>query len=370
MTESERRRAVRHRPYRDLLVADVLVEESARRISKDPDTAETMARTAEWIAGPPWPAATAVADKIRALACIRQGEARRRLGDGWGAELRLAAAFSILQELPVSEAHWAFCDELATLREEQGRLDEAIALLWQAEALEVRFWGRRIEVSRLVRLGFLYLKQNDLASAMNLFTEVRTRKKRYAAEEDLDLAADLGRAVCLAAAGLAGPAQQVLAESLPSRQRLRERDARLPLEWLECRIAIHLGDLERAVPRLEAVRRWLLDQFRFDQVCLCTLDLAFAYARRGDAIGRLACLLAEVAGLPLAGERPWAVEALDRFREVLEREGGEPVAAAREAAEIARRGRGAGLQAPPDPTLPAMNTINLGAGRRRRTLRA
>lgn len=338
MTVSQRRKAVHRLPYRDLLVADVLLEEGSRWLGKpaeSPERAEDAAVLAEWIAAQAWPEAWERAVLIRAQAFMLQGDARRRLRDWRRAELRFGAAFSLLEELPVRDDHVSFCRKLSTLREDQGRLHEAAVLFLKAMDLHCRLWQTDVLPQEgLLHLGYLYLKQNDAGRAMTLFTrlclEAQDGFSTYPAKTAL------GQAICLAAFGNEDAARRLLEESEPDRRRIASLDTKLSLEWLECRIRVHLGDLDRAIPRLEAIRRWLIRHGDLAALCLCSVDVALAYAKQGEAGRRLPGLLKDVAQFPEASQHPWALGSLWWFREAMKKRR-PPETAAREAAAIIHR---------------------------------
>ncbi|HEX7183289.1 MAG TPA: hypothetical protein VF756_15730 [Thermoanaerobaculia bacterium] len=336
MAPAKRRKAVRKPPFRDLSLADLLLNECSKAIQKRSPEAFEYAETAEWIAALPWPEEREKAATIRARAWIDQGRALREARDWAGAELRFGAAFSILREIPVGiiTDHSFFCRQLSQLREDQGRLYEAAILHLHAMHLHCAPLGsQRLPDQGLAHLAFLSLKQNDPGRAMSLLTSLCEKEDLFFVG---DLELDFGRAICLAALGLAEPARSLLEESLPKRRRIDDREARLPYEWIECRISVHLGDLDRAIPRLEALRRWLIEHREIAAITLSSIDLALAHAKKGEAAQRFPGLLNDLAREPGAAEQPWALGALWGFREALE-QGQDPAVAARKAAEIVHR---------------------------------
>jgi hypothetical protein len=95
--EPERRRElVRQEPFRDPVLAELLLVESEMSEGR-PSALEEIARTAEWIADelPPSPGV----HEIRARALTFQAVARHRLGDPEGAERYFGAALSALAAL-------------------------------------------------------------------------------------------------------------------------------------------------------------------------------------------------------------------------------------------------------------------------------
>jgi hypothetical protein len=339
LNPSQRRRAVRTPPFRNLSLADLLLDESSKALSRSPEDAVEFAELAEWIAGLPWPVEQGRAAAIRARAWMAQADGLREARDWAGAELRFGAAFSILGEIPpgLGTDHTSFCRKLSKLREDQGRLYEAAVLHLNAMHLHCKSFGaKELPADGLVHLAFLSLRQNDLSRAMSLLTSVCERDHTTYWSE---LEVDFGRVLCLAALGLDEPARKLLEETLPKRRRVTEHNRRLPYEWLECRISVHLGDLDRTIPRLEAIRRWLIDHGELASITLCSIDLALAYAKTGNAAQRFPGLLRDLR--EKLGVRPWALGALTWFRDALE-QGQDPGLAAWQAAEIVhRRGKSA-----------------------------
>jgi hypothetical protein len=128
-------------------------------------------------------------------------------------------------------------------------------------------------------------------------------------------------------------ARQVKAESLPARKRLKYKD-RVRMEWLECRIAVHLGELDSAIPRLEALCRWFDRHQDLGRLCLCSIDLAYAYVQAGRLQEGWPALLRQVSRQPGAEAEVWPLGALWRFHEAVVTQSRNPASAAREAAAL------------------------------------
>lgn len=337
MSPRQQRRAVRRRPYRDLVLANRLLDESTQFAVKRPDEAERCAVLAEWIANQPWPDEPGKAASVLLSALLAQGNVLRLRRDWKKAELRFAAAYSLLRGREAHIAHSTFCSKLSQLRADQGRYDEATLLHMYSMSIDSMLWGsNQISMGDLYRLAIFALKQNDLSRAMAILTHLVLNQESHPYFGYFSNEIDLGRAICMAAIGDADAARSLIAEALPKWRNMEDRTKSILYEWLECRIAIYLEDLDRAVPRLEAIRRRLIAEGDLGKICLCSIDLALAYAKQGRAAERLPSLLADIAQRPGAAERPWALGSLWRFREALNRRR-DPAAAAREAAEIVHR---------------------------------
>jgi tetratricopeptide (TPR) repeat protein len=328
--------AIQQPPYRDFQVAQALLDGSERSVTKFelPRQSLEQARVAEEIAKLLEPELHDFARVLRVQAHCLQGNAERLRGRWEEAEKQLRLAHSLLQRLVRSTPHAYFLQHLASLREDQGRLAEAAALLREAHSLfRERGDGRRAADCQ-IQLGFVYLQQDDPAKAMKVLTEAYERIPSLFVS--LLAKVKLGQVICLAGAGLHAEARELREKSLPLRACLKPKE-RVRIEWLECRIAVHLGELETAIPRLEAVCRRYAYEEDLSRLCLSAIDLAYAYARAGKLEERFPALLQGVAKQPGAGEEPWALGALWSLREAIVGEGRDPAVAAREAAALVRR---------------------------------
>lgn len=252
---------------------------------------------------------------------------RRRWRD---AEAAYRDAALVLTSIPESSENSYFAVSLAYLYEDLGELDWAAALLGRAaEALQGRHrycWG--LDATNCTcRLGFVHLRRGELGSALAIFAGLladRFRDIRSA----LTTKAQLGAASCLLAMGIEREARRLVEDSCAFRGHIEDRDERVLIEWLACRLRVCLGDLELAVPRLEAIHRRFVKQGRPVDACLCALDLALAYVQRE---GELSGLLDAFDGIMDAKKDGWARQAVRVLRQAL-RHHADPAAAARAAA--------------------------------------
>ena len=307
MTPRQQRRAVRRAPYRDLVLANCLLDECNTFAALRPGEAEQCARLAEWIADQPWPDEPEKAAEIRIDSLLSQAEVFRLQRDWKKAELRIAAAYALLRGRIAHRAHSSFCLHFHRLRADQGRYQEAELLLLWSMRVDCLLWNSPQPSSHdLCRLAILALKQNDPGRAMAIATGLYLDQETDHLFATVRNRIDVIRAICMAAIGDAEAVRTLMADAQPRWRRDSDHDASLPFEWIECRIAAHLGDFDQAVPRLEAIRRWLAGTMKLDEICLVTIDLAVAYARKGQDAQRLPSLLADLAERREAAENPWA----------------------------------------------------------------
>jgi hypothetical protein len=130
---------------------------------------------------------------------------------------------------------------------------------------------------RLLRLAFLHLGQSDPARALAILAQFDIDQQPRG-EQARHL---LALATCLAAFDLRDPARLLLHESRAARRSIIRRDRRLPLEWWDARICLHLGDFKEAIPRLDAVRWAYLQGRSWTGICRSSVELVLAYARSG-----------------------------------------------------------------------------------------
>ncbi|HEX5716330.1 MAG TPA: hypothetical protein VF179_09230 [Thermoanaerobaculia bacterium] len=300
MPRSERRKAVRSdpyayfgHPYRDPDLAELLLVESERRLLDEDPACAADAETAEWIAdriyGPE-------AVPLKAFARTLQAAARHLFGDHQGCDELFRSSLDVLGECPAPMPWAYFFRTLSRVRERQGRLSEAAAWLAQARDLyrgAFCFGCRDSEQWCLRRLARLHLRLNEPDRALAALAQVETGED---SPPEVEAEILLGQAACLAAFNLAEPARALLRASRDRRRWIWYSWHRLPLEWWDARIVLHLGDLEDAIPRFDAVRRQHLHYSHWVEACLASLDLLLAYERAGawtresrpDVFGELA----------------------------------------------------------------------------------
>ncbi len=276
--------AIREARFKNLFLAELLLREGERLAPAEPEKSEELALLAYHLGGSTYPRELSVwVEEVVARSCCLLGNARRVGGDLEGADKRFRMASAALAVPPDSPVRAFFCQMLAYLREDQSRDREAEPLLWRAARI-YREAGRRAPQGECnCRLGFLFLRAYDLERAASVLLRAWLLLQD-AGSPLLAARSGLGLAVCLAALGQPRAAR-VLLEQCRELTTVWQGDSAelVRLHWLEGRIEAHLGDLAEAVPRLEAVRRRLLDEEKLVESALCTIDLATVYAKVGRA---------------------------------------------------------------------------------------
>jgi tetratricopeptide (TPR) repeat protein len=214
--------------------------------------------------------------KCRAY-CLK-GAARRLLRDHRGAE----DFFEQVAFMDVGrKARALFCQSLGLSRWDQGRYEEAAALLHHAARRFRRQDYIRERGACLALAGLLAVEQVAFSEADELLT---------AALPDLDVerrpwlacAAMLGLALSLCEQGFAtGEAHAARERAWRLYAPIPNEEAMVSLYWLEGRVAAGLGDTAEAGHLLESVRKKFLQARRLPESTLATLQIGEVLAEAG-----------------------------------------------------------------------------------------
>jgi Flp pilus assembly protein TadD len=175
-----------------------------------------------------------------------------------------------------------YCRTLGLLRWEQGRADEAMAMLQHAACLYASEGPEHEVGSCLTLLGLVLQEEGDPAEALTLLG-------RGWAEMDRDvrpllaLRGGLVLAFCLAQAEQTERARHVLRESWRLFAEVPDPREVIRIYWLEGKALARLGDREEAIHMMESVRRQLLVEPSPAEASLVSLDLALSLAEAGRA---------------------------------------------------------------------------------------
>ena len=241
------------------------------------------------------PNTAAVESLCRAL-CLG-GHALRLLGDHRQAD-GLLARVALFTDDPSGRAF--FCRAYGLLRWDQGRTEEAEALLLHAQRRYLEMGDESETGACAALLGLLYCESGEWDSAESALLKARSglvaRQAPWLAAH-----AQLALARCLALVNRKAEAQELQQEVSSLYPSVPAKEALVSLLWREAQVAEALGDLTEAARVLDAVRRSYLERGFLPEATVTTLQLSWVLAcqgRRGETVA-LAAKLKEV-----FGERP------------------------------------------------------------------
>lgn len=267
------------RDFRNLRLAELLLEVSRSAQPADPARSEGLARLALSIAGQehgPEQAGRACDVKSRAAALI--GNARRLVGDRDGAADWFREAVSHLLCPPDSVERAFYCQMLAALRRDQGREDEAAGLLWRAALVYGENGDLLEEAACLAELGFLFLAEDQPYRALPALTRACQVLELHP-DTLLAVRAGLALAVCHASLSHEAQALRTLGATRRLYGRITDSGQMAEVTWLEGKVALLTGNLEDAPDLLDTARRSFLKAGRLYEAVFATLDLVLALSR-------------------------------------------------------------------------------------------
>lgn len=233
------RRSSRHRSW---ALADLLLDEAR---SQPPERREELARLVLAIGceGLQPHAERVVADLLGAAEC-ELAESLRLRGELAEAEGAFGRAARHLHDSADTLGRATFCHLLAALRQDQGRADEALALLVRAAELLEDSGNRNARCAVLAELGFLALDRGEPERALAAFDDAGAQGRNLSA--DLACRVATGTALALAFEGR-------FDEALFTLEAIRDHYGWTPnsreglrLLALEGRIALSMEQTERA----------------------------------------------------------------------------------------------------------------------------
>ncbi len=262
----------------------------------------------------------ALVEDARALAWAYLGNASRIASDLRRAEEALRQAeehFRLGDEDALTEAQ--ILSFLASLRNTQGRFDEAANLLDRAIATYRDAKARHLEGRTLIQKATALGYAGKFKQAERLVRQGLSRID-FLEEPQVLVAARHNLVWYLTEGGHHEEAQRALEETRGLYLRLAERINLVRLRWLEGRIAFGLGRLEEAETALREARDAFIERGIGFDAALVSLHLAAVYAKKGDT-AEMKRLAAEM--VPIFESRdlhPEALAALAIFRQAAESE--------------------------------------------------
>jgi tetratricopeptide (TPR) repeat protein len=261
-------------------LAERLLDQAAAGAADAPWESEQLAELALAIGGRlPRPGGV-VRDEILGRSWTWIGEARRVRGDLPGSEAAHLGAVRHLEMLPLlSTARAEYCRLLARLRSEQGRDEEALALIARAAELYDDLGElERVAECRLEQ-GSMLLGELEAQAALPAFEEAAAGCSDPA-DFRAWLAARRGLALCYADLGCAGRARAILAE-LQRGAAVRPRVDQLRVALVEAEAAQALNDDEGAALLLAQVWPELHREGEVYMATFAAFDLARLHAEEG-----------------------------------------------------------------------------------------
>jgi tetratricopeptide (TPR) repeat protein len=301
LSMGERQRRLQERRFHDLSLLDLLLEMGHAALSEDVQRAVTLTTLAVDLGSQLQRHGDLENQEVLSRAVCLAGTSRRLVGD-----LAIAdATFERAGRFAVSASERGFyCRSLALLRWDQGRTEEAIALLHQAgqrfaETLE----AREQAVSRAL-LGLLHVEEGQLMRATSLLVraslELPSETRPWLAAQTW-----LALALCYAYRGNRGKARSARQRAWSLYGEVKDEFAQLSLGWLEGKGAHLIGD-PGAEELLQAVRYKLIDRRLLPETTLITIDLGFVlllsgrWSDLGGLVDEIALSFAGNPGLDLA----------------------------------------------------------------------
>lgn len=280
--------------FRDLRLAELLLGESWSLQPAEPALSEEMARLARVVASQRYaPGLEGRVNDVKARASVLVAGARRLMGDRLEADLELQRAASYLTCPPDSVERAFYCQQLAALRRDQGRDDEASGLLWRAALVYDENGDLLEEGVCLAELGFLFLAEEQPHRAvlpLRRACEVLDLHR----DATLTVRARLALAVCHASLGQEEMALRVVKGARPLYGRVADSSAQMAhVTWMEGKVALLTGNLEDASGLLDTARKGFLRQGKLHDAGFATLDLAAALAK-ADRLESLQPLILDV----------------------------------------------------------------------------
>jgi tetratricopeptide (TPR) repeat protein len=293
---SRRAELLRQARFQDPDLLDLLLESSQEAQPAQPRRSEELAQLAARLAADlseEEPEAAAALPRAFGLGA----NARRLIQDLVGAEAMLARAAPFV-EFPGERA--LYCRIAALVRWEQGRTDEADALLRHAARLFAEEGLVNEEACCRGLLGLLQMEQTGLGDPLPALMDGWSEMSREI-RPGVALRVGLAAAACLAERGQTDRARSTLREAWRLFAEIQDPRELLRASWLEARVLGRLGEREEALQILESVRLRLFLEPSPAEASLVSIDLALVLAEAGRA--------AEIESLATALRRSFPEEA-------------------------------------------------------------
>jgi tetratricopeptide (TPR) repeat protein len=209
------------------------------------------------------------------------GTADRLRGELVNAEVTLVRAGGYAVD-PMARGF--FARSLGLLRWDQGRNEEAFALLRHGVGRFGELGARKEQGACYALLALLALEEEDTIEAGVYLRQAR-RALEAGSRLEPWLAAQtvLGWALHLARCGKVDQARAVRKAAWEHYREVTHEEALVSVYWLEGRVAVEVGDVEDGLSLLDSVRRKQIQAGWLIEATLASVDLGLGFVRQGRA---------------------------------------------------------------------------------------
>lgn len=268
-----------NRRFRGTLLAQRLLEESKKRMTTEPASAEELAETAVAVlmkspASPDLPG-------LMALAAVYRANVSRLLGRPDEARQRFEKARAIIRSQNVTDllifGEMDACEAILEL--ELRDFPQAQDLLKRSISIYMLAGAREKAAYPLFILGRLHNAAGDPLTAVEV-TRGALKIMDPLQEPRLFVFAHLNIALFLHEAGRHTEAVEALADARERARSFPDAYTQVRITWLEGKLAAALGDLDRAEKTFLEVREGLIARGQRYDAAMVSLDLSLLYLRQ------------------------------------------------------------------------------------------
>jgi tetratricopeptide (TPR) repeat protein len=306
--------------FHNLDLTDLLIEEAEAAEADDPATALELARLAVATAYRLTPADLLAAADVKARASCVLGSALRRCGDLPGAVVAYRWAASFLGGPLDSWERAFYCKGLALLRRDQGRADEALALLRRAASIHREAGDAQEQAACLALLGLFLVEEGEPRRALRPLAAAH-QLLLHEAQPALAAEATMGLALSFSLHGIVERALELAAEARRLGAALTRPAEAQRLRLLEGRVLVRCGRRGEGLEILDAVRRSALADRSLFAAAEVTFELALCLAEEGRTADLAALVTDLAAGFASDGLAGAIVSALSQLEAGIARGG-------------------------------------------------